>query len=174
MGKRPTGVKLLNLGEEWRRLYLLGLPILQIALKARKNAQDVSRAIWLAKIPSELKLQIRAHPETFTRTILMNMFAAKRKQCEQEGFKRLRLEIERLISKGAGTQPKLRKTNKKKEVQNVILSGTNSLLKESNFEQENSMSQEAAYRIQEALGFCCQVVFEKTGELSFLFKTKKL
>jgi hypothetical protein len=115
MGKRSLGIRYLDLGEQWRRLYLTGSPIQQIANTAGEHAQTVSRAIWLAKVPSDVKTLIRENPEVFTRRILLNTFAAKRMQCEKDSFKLLRSEVQRLISTGAGTKPKLQKKIKLKK-----------------------------------------------------------
>ena len=52
---RSTGLKYLNLGEDWRRRYLRGSPINKIAEEDKENSQTVSRAVWLAKIPDDIK-----------------------------------------------------------------------------------------------------------------------
>jgi hypothetical protein len=95
-----------------RKTWVSGKPIPVIALNVGQNSQIISRAIWLAKIPFDIKQRIKAYPDVFTRMILLDTFAAKRRQCEKDGFALLRAEVDRLISLGAGAKPKLKKTNK--------------------------------------------------------------
>ncbi len=178
---RSTGLKYLNLGEDWRRRYLRGSPIGKIAEEDREDPQTVSRAIWLAKVPEDIKASLKTHPEIFTRRILLNSFASKRKQCEKDGFAILRLEVARLIVEGAGTQPKLKKTRgkiKKQLKQNLTTPTTEA---ESNKPlQVNplidiSSTFAAEYRIKQALGYACRVAFDRGGggEVRIFFKDKK-
>lgn len=177
---RSTGLKYLNLGEDWRRRYLRGSPINKIAEEDKENSQTVSRAVWLAKIPDDIKANLKAHPEIFTRRILLNAFASKRKQCEKDNFALLRSEVSRLIVAGAGTQPKLRKTRgktKKQLKQNLLTSQTET---EPNNNHVNPLIDigstiEAEYRIKQALGYACRVAFDKSGggEVRIFFKDKK-
>jgi len=166
MSKRPTGLAILAQGEAWRLLYLAGTPLSHIALTAQKSLQDVSRAVWLSKIPAELKSLIRAHPEVFTRSILINCFAAKRRQCEANGFAVLRAEVTRLLQEGAGTQPKLEKTNTKRR-RPSSKSNTGEA-----FSHQKDYVLEVAYRIKEALGFPCKVAFSNKSAVSITFRDK--
>ena len=162
-----TGLKYLNLGEDWRRRYLHGSPIDKIATEDRENPQIVSRAIWLAKIPTDIKELIKANPEIFTRRILLNGFASKRKQCEKDNFAVLRSEVTRLIAAGAGAQPKLKKTRSKAKKQKKQCLSTPSVEAEPNIHAnpliDIGSTIEAEYRIKQALGYACRVAFDKSG-----------
>lgn len=163
---KSTGIKYLNLGEEWRKRYLTGSLIKQIAKEAREDPQTVSRAIWLAKLPQELKEKLKTYPEVFTRRVLLNCFASKRKQCEQDDFALLRSEVSRLILAGAGNYPKLPKKRREKKVKNLPTITS----------KEDSLSPtEAAYRIKQALGYSCQVSLDNKGggEVRIFFTDKK-
>lgn len=163
---KSTGIKYLNLGEDWRKLYISGSPIEKLAREAREDPQTVSRAIWLAKLPLDLKEKFKAHPEVFTRRVLLNCFASKRKQCEQEDFKLLRSEVSSLILAGAGHYPKLPKKKREKQEKTLLTTSEN---------KDGSLGpEEAAYRIKQALGFSCQVLFNKKGggEVKIFFKDK--
>ena len=174
-----TGLKYLNLGEEWRYRYLHGSPINKIAEEDRENPQVVSRAIWLAKIPTAIKELIKANPEIFTRRILLNGFASKRKQCEKDGFALLRSEVARLIVAGAGAQPKLRKARGKTKKQKKPSLSASSRETELNIRVDPlidiNATIEAEYRIKQALGYACRVAFDKSGggEVRIFFKDKK-
>ena len=181
MATRLTGVRFFDLGEEWRKIWISGTPISKIASHTRQNPQTISRAIWLAKIPSDIKQHIRSYPDVFTRAILLDTFAAKRRQCEKDGFALLRSEVQRLIALGAGTKPKLKNTNKS---QKKLLSkkSPTDLNKDSN-DKDNHLSpllsaeylREIEYRIKQALGYACRVDFDKSrgGEVRIFFKNKK-
>jgi hypothetical protein len=176
---RSTGLKYLHLGEEWRQRYLHGSPIIKIALEACEDPQTVSRAIWLAKVPADVKEGLKAHPEIFTRRILLNAFAAKRRQCEKEDFALLRSEVNRLILEGAGSQPKLKKTKKINKTKKQAKKISRPVHKDGDFlvnpliDIESTI--EAEYRIKQALGYACRVAFDKTGggEVRIFFKDKK-
>ncbi len=174
---RSTGLKYLTLGEDWRRRYLRGSPIAKIATEDREAPQTVSRAVWLAKVPEDIKESLKAHPEIFTRRILLNGFAAKRRQCEQENFKLLRSEIQRLIQEGVGAQLNLKKTNKYKKgsKKNEDLSLLPDANEETSTTYEGESAREAEFRIHQALGYSCRVVFNKAGggEVRIFFRDKK-
>lgn len=173
MATRLTGVRFLDLGHEWRKIWITGRPLSQIALNVQQNPQTVSRAIWLAKIPEDIKQRIRAYPDVFTRVILLDTFAAKRRQCEKDGFALLRSEIERLISLGAGTKPKLKKTNKSRKdkrsppAQNSFLRNPDTLYLDTALEAE--------FSIKKYIGYQAHVNFYKDekGEIKISFKNKK-
>lgn len=182
MATRLTGVRFIDLGEEWRKAWISGRPIQTIALNAGQNPQTISRAIWLAKIPLDIKHRIKSYPEVFTRAILLDTFAAKRRQCEKEGFALLRSEVERLIALGAGAKPKLRKTNKLNKSR-VIKKPL--VTKEPKKDEEISepltnptfglsASIEAEYLLKQALGYHCRVAFDKNGggEVRIFFSNK--
>lgn len=174
-----TGLKYLNLGEDWRRRYLHGASIDKIATEERENPQIVSRAIWLAKIPPDIKELIKANPEIFTRRILLNGFASKRKQCEKDNFAILRSEVTRLIAAGAGTQPKLKKTCSKVKKQSKLILSPPPAEAEPNIHAnpliDIGSTIEAEYRIKQALGYACRVAFDRSGggEVRIFFKDKK-
>jgi len=177
---RTTGLKYLNLGEDWRRRYLRGSPIEKIALEEKEDPQTISRAIWLAKIPQDIKEKIRANPEIFTRRVLQNQFAAKRKQCEKEGFVLLRSEVDRMIQEGAGSQPKLKKARKTAKSQKQAKTPRREEQKEHKTAIPNPLIDinstiEAEYRIKQALGYACRVAFDNTGggEVRIFFRDKK-
>jgi len=176
---RSTGLKYLNLGEDWRRRYLRGSPIDKIAEEDRENPQTVSRAVWLAKIPEDIKANLKAHPEIFTRRILLNSFASKRKQCEKDGFALLRSEVARLIVAGAGAQPKMRKSRGKAKKQVKQNLPPPSIETERDIHTDPlidiNSTIEAEYRIKQALGYACRVAFDKagSGEVRIFFKDKK-
>lgn len=179
---RTTGLKYINLGEDWRRRYLHGSPIEKIAAEDKEDPQTISRAIWLAKIPSDIKEKIKNNPEIFTRRILQNQFAAKRKQCEKDGFTVLRLEVDKMIQNGPGSKPKL-KTNKKKKTTHIeAQNATQKPSQNENIEPSSidptyhiESSIEAEYLIKQALGYHCRVAFDKNGggEVRIFFNNKK-
>ena len=113
MVTRQSGIGFFKLGEEWRNAWISGITVKDIAKNAGQNPQIVSRAIWLARIPESLKNEMKSYPEIFTRKLLLDTFAAKRRQCEKDGFKKLSQEVRRFIENGAETKSSLKKTNKK-------------------------------------------------------------
>ena len=181
MATRLTGVRFIDLGEEWRKAWTSGTPIPKISVNAQQNPQTISRAIWLAKIPLDIKHRIRSYPDVFTRTILLDTFAAKRRQCEKDSFALLRTEVERLIALGAGTKPKLKKTNKVKKANKpskklaVLIQEEEKSPTNPNPLIEIDSTIEAEYRIKQALGYHCRVAFDKNGggEVRIFFKDKK-
>ena len=183
MATRLTGVRFIDLGEEWRKAWTSGTPIPKISLQAQQNPQTISRAIWLAKIPIDIKQRIKSYPDVFTRTILLDTFAAKRRQCEKDGFALLRSEVERLIALGAGAKPKLKKTNKlnkSRVIKKPLATQESKKDKEINEPLTNptfglSASIEAEYLLKQALGYHCRVAFDKngSGEVRIFFKDKK-
>ncbi|APJ04052.1 hypothetical protein [Silvanigrella aquatica] len=166
MSKGCAGIKILENGIHWRKELLSGTPVQGIATKHRAPAQVVSRAIWLARIPEELKAVIRENPEVFTRGILINGFASKRSACEKNYFKLLRSEVLRMAKEGLGSKPKLpkkerqlkkKKLNKKAIVENeapCAVSVTTNAIEAMTAEKQ----------IKEALGFHCRVAFNEAGE----------
>lgn len=176
--KGSAGIKLLESGIDWRKKYLTGIPIQTIATNAKKNAQVVSRAIWLAKIPEDLKTIIKENPEIFTRRILINGFAAKRALCEKDSFKLLRTEVQRMAKEGLGSKPKFPKKEsikpKQKEEQKIV-----SLKEEASSNASATINIleaiDAEYQIKQALGFHTQVSFDKegAGEVRIFFQNKK-
>ena len=176
---RLAGPNIIKMGETWKAQWLQGKPIIQIANQENKNSQIISRAIWLAGWPKELKDLVFTHPAHFTRTVLMNEFAAKRGQCEKEGFKLLKSEMKRIIQQGKGTKPTLNNTNK-----NSILKNKNSLKtakKNSSVEPKTNpiffldKSREAEFRIKEALSLQACVSFNEkgAGEVRVFFDNDK-
>ena len=113
MSTRLSGIRFLALGETWRNAFISGKTIKNIAAEVKQNPQTVSRAIWLARIPNEIKQLILSQPEIFTRKILLDTFAAKRKQCEKDGFKKLQSEVVKMLQLGKGSKPALKLTNNK-------------------------------------------------------------
>ena len=181
MATRLTGVRFIDLGEEWRKAWTSGTAIPKISMNTQQNPQTISRAIWLAKIPLDIKQRIRSYPDVFTRTILLDTFAAKRRQCEKDGFALLRTEVERLIALGAGTKPKLKKTNKVMKANKpskklaVLIQEEEKSSTNPNPLIEIDSTIEAEYRIKQALGYHCRVAFDKngSGEVRIFFKDKK-
>ncbi|RDB37359.1 MAG: hypothetical protein DCC88_00090 [Spirobacillus cienkowskii] len=164
-----AGIKILEKGEMWRQELLKGSPIFVIAQKYNENLQVVSRAVWLAKIPQDLRQTIKQHPEIFTRNVLINGFAAKRRRCEKENFKLLRTEIERLIFEGSGSKPKLPKKQRKK----ILVNKKQNLLTNPIVNLERAI--EAEYQLKQHLGYHCRVSFTKdeNGEIRIFFKNNK-
>ena len=177
---RLAGPNIIKMGETWKAQWLQGKSIIQIANQVNKNSQIISRAIWLAGWPQELKEMVFAYPALFTRGILMNGFAGKRNQCEKDGFKLLKSEMLRMIQKGKGTKPTLKNTNKnskltakstkmiQKEINNYNEPQTNPI-----FFQEKSI--EAEFRIKEALSLHARVAFSQkgSGEVRIFFENAK-
>ena len=87
MATRLSGIRFFELGEQWRNAWISGSHINDIAKAACQNPQVISRAIWLARIPDEVKNKIKLYPDIFTRQILLDTFASKRRQCEKNEFK---------------------------------------------------------------------------------------
>lgn len=168
MAKKVEGIKYIALGEHWRELYLKGTPIITIADTFNENKQVVSRSIWLAKIPNDIKEVIQSNPEVFTCRVLLNGFAGKRRICELNGFKFLRFEVTRMAKAGAGSVPKFPKP-KKFEAKPIEKSK-----KEAPLFQINEIL-EAEYQIKQALGFHTRVSFDKegAGEVRIFFQNKK-
>jgi hypothetical protein len=179
MSKGSAGIKIMDKGIVWRKELLSGSPIQVIATKYKENSQVVSRAIWLAKIPTELKEIIKKNPEVFTRAVLINGFAAKRALCEKNSFKFLRFEVERMAKKGLGSKPKfpkkylsLQKKKLEKKIVPLIKEKTPSKL---SVTKNNVEAMKAEKQIKDALGFHCRVAFTKTGEsqVTINLKNKK-
>jgi hypothetical protein len=179
MGKSSTGIRFLEAGAQWRKLWLSGTSIDKISQIFNEHPQVIRRSIWLAKIPDDIKSQIKSNPEIFTRGILVDTFAAKRRQCEKNGFSLLRSEVTRLIAAGAGTQPKLKKTCHKIKKQTKQNLSAPSVEAEPNIHAnpliDIGSTIEAEYRIKQALGYACRVAFDKSGggEVRIFFKDKK-
>jgi len=173
MAKKVEGIKYITLGEHWRELYIKGTPIISIADKFNENKQVVSRSIWLAKIPNDIKEIIRNNPEIFTCRILLNGFAGKRRRCELDGFKFLRLEVSRMAKAGAGSIPKFPKPKKTKI--NSLEIQKKEILKKTSITQLNEVL-EAEFQIKQALGFHTRVSFDNedgAGEVRIFFQNKK-
>jgi hypothetical protein len=165
MAKKAEGIKYIDLGQHWRALYRKGRSIISIADQFKENKQVVSRAIWLAKIPDDIKEIIRNNPEIFTCRVLLNGFAGKRRMCELNAFKFLRSEVLRMATAGAGSIPKFPKSKKK------LLKTSR---KETHFLRIHEVI-EAEYKIKEALGFHTHVRFdtEGAGEVRIFIRNKK-
>jgi hypothetical protein len=174
--KGCAGVQMLDKGIAWRRELLAGSPVQAIASKYRVNSQVVSRAIWLARIPEDLKAIIRQNPEVFTRGSLINGFASKRSQCEKNTFELLRSEILRMVKEGVGSKPKLpKKSSQKKQKKNPVpliedetppvVSVTTNIVE----------AMTAEKMIKDAIGYRCRVAFSEAGEsqVTFNLKSKK-
>lgn len=175
MAKKVEGMKYITLGEHWRELYLKGTPIITIADKFKENKQVISRSIWLAKIPEEIKKVIKENPEVFTCSTLLNGFAGKRTLCEKDGFRFLRSEVNRLIHAGRGTSPKFPKAKAKKQKKDhppVTLIVKN---EETSPTLHIREALDAEYQIKQALGHHCRVLFAKdgSGEIKIFFKDTK-
>ena len=177
---RLAGPNIIKMGETWKAQWLQGKPIIQIADKAQKNSQIISRAIWLAGWPQELKEIAFAHPALFTRGVLMNGFAGKRHQCEKDGFKLLKSEIQRMIQKGKGTKPILKNTNKNSKLTAKSTKKIQKEINNSNEPQTNPIyfqekSIEAEFRIKEALSLHARVSFSQkgSGEVRIFFENVK-
>lgn len=109
MVTRQSGIRFFELGETWRTAWISGINLKEIAKNAEQNPQTISRAIWLARIPCEIKNEIKLYPDIFTRQLLLDTFAAKRRQCEKDGFKKLAQEVKRFIENGSNTKTNLKK-----------------------------------------------------------------
>jgi hypothetical protein len=177
---RLAGPNILKMGETWKSQWIQGKPIPIIADETGKPQQVISRAIWLAGWPQELKDLVFAHPACFTRGVLMNGFGGKRQQCEKDGFKLLKSEMLRVIEKGQGSKPVLRNTNKKGRV--TPKSSPKALKKvEQSSEPRTSpvffpeKSLEAESRIKEALRLHARVAFSQkgAGEVRIFFENDK-
>ncbi|MBX9838994.1 MAG: hypothetical protein K2X69_11875 [Silvanigrellaceae bacterium] len=159
MSKGCAGIKILEKGTIWRNELLSGMSVQTIATKFKAPAQVVSRAIWLAKIPEDLKLVIKKNPEIFTREILINLFASKRKDCEKDSFKLLRSEVTRMAKEGIGSKPKFpRKKALKKDIKEIVqdfpkVNVTTNILE----------AMVAEKQIKDAIGFHCRVAFHDSG-----------
>ncbi len=164
MAKKVEGIKYITLGEHWRELYIKGTPIISIADKFNENKQVVSRSIWLAKIPNDIKEVIRNNPEIFTCRVLLNGFAGKRAFCERDDFKFLRSEVSRLKKAGVGNSPKFPKSKKKKDAKEIPSAISPTI--------EIKKAMEAEFEIKQALGHHCRVFFSKEGdgEIRIFFK----
>lgn len=168
MSKGCAGIKILEKGIIWRNEFLSGSPIQNIASKYKTNSQIVSRAIWLAKIPDELKLVIKENPEIFTREILINQFAAKRNLCEKDSFKLLHSEVLRMKKEGMGSKPKFPKKK------SVIKNENKTPIKEPKVSVTTNIleAMAAEKQIKDALGYHCRVAFNEAGESQITFHLK--
>jgi hypothetical protein len=167
-GLRKPGIRFLELGEIWRNEWIAGKSITEISHQESQHPQTIRRAIWLARIPEDVKNQIKLYPEVFTRQILLDIFAAKRKQCEKEEFKLLKKEVDNLIKSGSNAKPVLKRTNKiskKKIIQKDVQ--TNPV-----YYLEDALS--AEQKIKNKFKTHCRVSFEKTGagEIRIFFESK--
>lgn len=164
MSTRQTGVRFIILGEIWRNAFISGKTITEIAKETNQNPQTVSRAIWLARIPLPIKELISNHPEIFTRTVLLDTFAAKRKQCEKEGFKKLACEVQKMLAQGKGAKPNLKRTNAKVLSKKPKLVKTNPTL---NMNEAIQIEQE----IRNKLKVHCRIAFntKNQGEIRLFF-----
>ncbi len=172
MAKKVEGIKYITLGEHWRELYIKGTPIISIADEFYENKQVVSRSIWLAKIPNDIKEVIRNNPEVFTCRLLLNGFAGKRRLCELDGFKFLRTEVHRMAKAGAGSVPKFPKP-KKLKIKPIEIP-KNESIKKAPLLQMNEVL-EAEFQLKQSLGFHTRVSFdnEGAGEVRIFFQNKK-
>ena len=163
---RLAGPNILRLGEHWREKFLKGKPAIQIADEAGKSLQVISRSIWLGGWPNHLKELVLSHPSIFTRSVLINGFASKQRQCERDNYVLLEREMKRMLEAGSGTKPKLRKTNKKaKPVEGSKASPLFHIEK----------AHESEYRIKKALSLHNRVTFEEkgAGEVRIFFSNEK-
>ena len=174
MVTRQTGIRFFELGEDWRNAWISGIHIKEIAKESHQNPQTISRAIWLARIPEDIKNKIKTYPDIFTRQILIDTFAAKRKQCEKDGFKKLSFEVERLILKGGGVKPNLKKTNKMTQTQPTKNTAKFKPEIKANPIYNISEALTAELKIKKKLGFHCRVSFDKLGggEIRIFFDNK--
>ncbi len=107
MSKGCAGIKILEKGTIWRKELLSGMSVQTIATRFKAAVvQIVSRTIWLAKIPLDIKIIIKENPEIFTSEILINQFGAKRNLCEKGSFKLLCSKITLMAKEGMGNKPK--------------------------------------------------------------------
>lgn len=175
--KGLAGIKLLESGIVWRKKLLSGMPVQTIATNAKMNAQVVSRAIWLAKIPEDLKTIIRKNPEIFTRRVLVNSFAAKRSLCEKDSFKLLRSEVQRMAKEGLGSKPKFPKKEpikQKKKLEKKVVP-LNEKQPQVSVTTNVIEAMTAEKMIKDAIGYRCRVAFNEAGEsqVTFNLKSKK-
>ncbi|APJ02489.1 hypothetical protein [Silvanigrella aquatica] len=170
MTKKQSGIKFFEIGEEWRKAWISGNSVKDIAKESGQNPQTISRAIWLARIPRDIQTKIKTYPDIFTRKILIDTFAAKRRQCEKEGFKKLILEVERLIEQGAGTKPNLKRTNKQ------IMNKKKVHLLEKNINPIYNLNEalNAEQKLKKRLKVHCRVSFHEmgNGEIRIFFESK--
>ncbi len=167
MSTRLSGVRFFSLGEIWRNAFISGRTIKNIATEANQNPQTVSRAIWLARIPDEIKQLILSSPEIFTRKVLLDTFAAKRKQCEKNAFKKLHAEVIKMLELGKGSKPALKLTNRKilrKKLKTVKTDPTLNINEAIAIEN----------LIKKKLNLHCRAAFNKNkqGELRIFFANK--
>ena len=178
MSKGCAGIKIFEKGTIWRNELLSGMPVQTIATKFKAPAQVVSRAIWLAKIPEDLKLVIKKNPEIFTREILINLFASKRKKKKKDSFKLLRSEVTRMAKEGIGSKPKFPKKEPKKQMKKLekkvetlkanpqtVVSVTTNIVEAMSAEKQ----------IKDALGYHCRIAFNASGasEITISLNNKK-
>lgn len=163
---RLSGPNILKLGEYWKDLMTRGMPPVQIADKMKKPLQVVHRAIWLGGWPNHLKELVHSNPSIFTRTVLINNFASKQKQCEKNNFALLEREMKRMMGEGRGSKPKLRRLNKRA----ASVPGT-----KSNPLHNVEKATEAEIRIKQALSLHNRVAFEQngSGEVRIFFSNEK-
>lgn len=182
MRKRASaGLAILARGIAWRKLYLAGTPIQTLSTNSKLDAQLISRAIWLAKMPKDIRETINENPEIFTRTVLISGFAAKRKLCEQDDYKLMRSEVERMNRAGVGSSPKFPRKKKpiiKKQapVENISKKSKQVPLPPKTSPIVNlGESFAAECRIKEILGFQCRVAFNESGasEVTFFLEKRK-
>ena len=165
------GPHILIQGELWREQWIKGKSIIQIAQENHKDPQIISRAIWLAKWPEKLKELVFSYPDVFTRDVLINGFAGKRRQCEKKGFKLLAIEMNRMVVQGAGSKPVLKNTKgtKLKKKQRQPQADKTSPI----YFPDKSL--EAEFRIKQALSLHARVAFEGNGagEVRIFFNNQK-
>ena len=177
--KGCAGVQIMDKGIVWRRELLSGSPIQAIATKYKVNSQIFSIAIWLARIPEDIKEIIKQNPEVFTRSTLINGFASKRAQCEKNSFQLLRTEISRMVKEGMGSKPKFPKksspSQKKKSEKKIVPLVIEETPQNMSVTINIMESMAAEKQIKDALGFHCRVAFNEAGEsqVTFNLKSKK-
>ncbi|WGL61474.1 hypothetical protein QEJ31_07710 [Pigmentibacter sp. JX0631] len=168
MSTRLSGVRFFALGESWRTAFLSGKSVPEIAIEVKQNPQTISRAIWLARIPDSVKQEILAYPELFSRKVLIDTFAAKRKQCEKDNFKKLRIEVKKMIELGQGTKPNLNIMKKKS-----VLKKRKVIKTDPRLELNEAIKFENL--IKSKINLHCRISFNKQGqgELRVFFENKE-
>ena len=80
------------------------LPIL--AIETGLALETLKKYAWIATWPPELHKVATEFPEVFTARVLVGGFAARQRFYSSNNWEKLRLEMKRLIQKGAGHRPR--------------------------------------------------------------------
>lgn len=68
--------------------------------------RSVTKFLWLSTIPEVLQVQILRYPKIFSARVLVAGFASRQKFYEQNDWRALKREVERLVREGDGATPR--------------------------------------------------------------------